>query len=328
MMRPVLGVDVGGTRAKFVVLGDGDQILQTGDVASDRRSAEATLQAVSSALDTELWGGTDNPVSPHPVLTGVGLACAGIVDPDRGWLGRSPNLPGWENSDLFAAVGSVFGNVDRTVANDVNSALFGEFRRGAGRGCRDLIMIALGTGVGGGIILQGRLVVGAHCGAGEIGHMVLDPEGPVCACGNRGCLEAYAGSVALLQAARRVGAKSDAGEKLKALIHSRGDNLTTRDLAGLAAEGDPDTTELFAVAGRKLGQAIGNLINLLDPERVIIGGGVVGAGELILKPCRQVAPTIVLAAEAKTVPIVVAELGTGAAALGAALLARSGEKSP
>ncbi|NCQ34486.1 ROK family protein [bacterium] len=326
MKRPVLGVDVGGTRAKFVVLGDRDQVLQTGDAASDSTSAAATLHAVAAALDPVLWGLEDAAGTRDMGLGGVGLACAGIVDPHRGWLGRSPNLPGWENSDLFAAVGGVFGNVDRTVLNDVNSALYGEFRRGAGQGCRDLIMIALGTGVGGGVILQDSLLIGAHCGAGEIGHMVLDPDGPVCPCGNRGCLEAYAGSVALLKSARR--AAGEGTGPLADLVRDQGEDLTPRDLADLANGGDGASRELFAAAGRKLGQAVGNLVNVLDPQRVIIGGGVAGAGELILGPCREVAPTIILAEEARDVDIVPASLGTGAAAIGAALMAGRQESTP
>ncbi len=324
MKRPVLGVDVGGTRAKFVVLNGDGRVVQTGEVASDPGSAEKTLDTVAAALDPFLRSSEVGTGSP---LAGVGLACAGIVDPDRGWLGRSPNLRGWEHSDLFAAVGKVFGNVDRAVANDVNSALYGESRRGAGRGCRDLVMIALGTGVGGGVMLRDRLVTGTHCGAGEIGHMVLDPAGPVCTCGNRGCLEAYAGSVGLLKAARLV-AGGDSAAGLRRLADDKGPALTTRDLALLAESGDPTAGELFADAGRRLGQAVGNLINVLDPERVIIGGGVAGAGDLILEPCRQVASGIVLAVEAKEVPIVRAELGTGAAALGAALMVAAGGNVP
>ncbi len=328
MIQPVLGVDVGGTRAKFVVLGDEGQVLQTGEVPSDPHSAAVTMQTVANALENELGKSRDDKALTTTRLSGVGLACAGIVDPVRGWLGRSPNLPGWENSDLFAAVSRVFGPVNCAVANDVNSALYGEFKRGAGRGCQSLFMLALGTGVGGGVIVAGQLVLGSHSGAGEIGHMVLDPRGPVCTCGNRGCLEAYAGSVALLQAARKMGSSPQASRKFRELLQNLGDHLTTRDLATLATGGDSGARELFVVAGRKLGQAIGNLINLLDPERVIIGGGVVGAGDLILQPCRETAPGIVLCQEAREVPIVVAELGTSAAALGAGLMVRSRENSP
>ncbi len=327
MNQPVLGVDVGGTRAKFVVLDGEGQVIQTGEVASDPGSAARTLAAVAGALDPSLWPDREPDASSAAGLAGVGLACAGVVDPDRGWLGRSPNLPGWEDSDLFAAVGRVFGNVDRAVANDVNSALYGEARRGAGRGCRDLVMIALGTGVGGGVILNERLIIGAHCGAGEIGHMVLDPEGPVCTCGNPGCLESYAGSVGLLKAARKA-ARDGAAPGVRALAEEKGPDLTTRDLALLAEAGDQGAVALFAAAGQRLGQAVGNLVNILDPERVIIGGGVARAGDLILEPCRRTAKDIILAVEAKKTPIVPAELGTGAAALGAALLVASRENAP
>jgi len=312
----LLGVDVGGTGAKYVVADLAGAVRAEGDVPTDPASPETTLGRVARATGPVLDGGR---------LHGVGLACAGIVNPLTGWLGRSPNLPGWEDSNLFAAVDAVFGNVRRALANDVNGALYGEFRAGAGRGCADLVMIALGTGVGGGVLLGGELLVGTHFGAGEIGHMVMDPHGPVCTCGGRGCLEAYAGSVGLLRAAREAAA-GDAGPGLRDLVAARGVALTTRDLARLAVAGDEDAAGIFTLAGRRLGQAVGNLINVLDPDRILIGGGVAQAGDLIFEPCRRTARAIVLAAEAKDTPILPAELGPLAAAVGAALLV-TGEAS-
>jgi glucokinase len=198
-------------------------------------------------------------------------------------------------------------------------------------------MMALGTGVGGGVILHGRLITGVHQAAGEIGHTVLDPLGPLCACGNRGCLEAWAGSSGLLRRARALadgrevlapdglGPDPDPDldrKPLADLLAARGARTTTSDLAALAETGDPLCRALFAEAGRRLGQATANLVNVLDPDRVIIGGGVAAAGDLILAPCRAVVPGLVLGEEAAKVPIVTAELGSQAAAVGAAWLAR------
>lgn len=317
-----LGADVGGTWVKFVLAGRDGAPLREGRVATDPGSAAATLTTLGAAV-AAAGCGRDR----LPPLAGVGLACAGIVDPHLGRLGRSPNLPGWEGSDLEAAVRLAFPGIPLALANDVNAALYGEALRGAGKGCGDLIMIALGTGVGGGVMVDGRLVLGAHCGAGEIGHMVLDPDGPACTCGGRGCLEAYAGSTALLRAARSLAASPMMqGNPLADLVASRGPTLETRDLALLALRPDADTAGLFAEAGRRLGQAVGNLVNLLDPDRVIIGGGVAQAGDLILEPCRRYAPTLILAEPARALPIVAAELGPRAAAVGAALLAQ--ERDP
>jgi len=306
--RCILGADTGGTAVKWLLLDDGGAVLDGGEVATNPDDGRDTLARLATAV-----AGTGRTPAA------VGLACAGIIDPAAGRLGRSPNLPGWEDTDLGATLRGAFPDVPTALANDVNAALYGEYRAGAGRGCRSLVMLALGTGVGGGVLVDGNLLIGAHCGAGELGHMVLDPDGPVCTCGNRGCLEAWAGSRALLARARELAA--DAGG-LADLVRRRGEDLSTKDLADLADGGDAAARGLFAEAGRRLGQAVGNLINALDPERVIIGGGVARAGDLVLGPCRETAPTLVLAAGARLTPVVAAELGNNAAAVGAAWLAR------
>jgi glucokinase len=320
-----LGADTGGTGVKYVVTDPGGEILHRGEVATDPLGLVPTLTRLAAAVHADLvdrpYAGTDG-ASP---LAAVGLACAGIVDPVKGRLGRSPNLPGWENTNLARALQDVFGNCAIVLANDVNAALYGEYRLGAGRHHRNLVMIALGTGVGGGLLIDGRLLVGGHCGAGEIGHMVLDPTGPRCTCGGRGCLEAYAGSTAILNRVRELTALGQGSAALRDLTQAKGDRLTTRDLAELAGSGDDAARNIFAAAGRRLGQAVGNLINVLDPDRVIIGGGVASAGELILQPCRDEALRLVLAAEARQIPIVPAELGPTAAAVGVACLAREQE---
>lgn len=310
-----LGIDTGGTAIKYVLTDDRCAVVGQGEVPTQAADPIASLRAVATAVATVTGGAT------MPRLAAVGLACAGIVDPQSGRLGRSPNLPGWESALLGEHLGAEFGARPWALANDVNGALYGEYRQGAGRGCRSLIMIALGTGVGGGVIVRGELVLGAHSGAGEIGHMVLDPDGPECSCGGRGCLEAYAGSTAILRQARQ---QAEEGA-LADLVRTRDAALTTADLAALADSGDPDARAVFAGAGRMLGQAVGNLVNVLDPDKVIIGGGVARAGEHILGPCRAVVPELVLAVAAQQVPVVPAQLGNLAAAIGAASLAREKE---
>ena len=311
-----LGIDTGGTAMKYALTDGQGAALFEGEVPTLPGDPIASLQGLRAAV-VPLTGGDD-----LPRLAAVGLACAGIVNPESGHLGRSPNLPGWENSPLGQHMQSVFGDLPCALANDVNGALYGEFRHGAGRGCENLIMIALGTGVGGGVIVSNQLLLGAHRGAGEIGHMQLDAGGPECTCGGRGCLEAYAGSVGILRAAR-----ANDGAAVAQLVQERGAALTTADLATLANSGDADAAEIFATVGRRLGQAVGNLVNVLDPDKVIIGGGVARAGELILGPCREVVPQLVLAAEAKNVPVVPAQLGNLAASMGAASLAQEKETS-
>lgn len=306
-----LGIDTGGTGIKFVVTDAGGAVVFDGEVPTDPTSASESMDRLADAVAGYL-----------PRLAGVGMACAGIIDPIKGTLGRSPNLPGWQDTELRERVSQPLGGLPVALANDVNGALYGEFRHGAGKGCSSLIMIALGTGVGGGVVLDGKLVTGSHNGAGEIGHIMLDPAGPLCSCGNRGCLEAYAGSGGILQEARRLAASQEASIEFKDFVQKHGTQLTTRLLTGLADQGDPTAISLFAWAGVRLGQAVGNLINILDPDRIIIGGGVARAGDHILGPCRETYPPMVLSREAARIPVVVAELGGLAAAVGSAALAR------
>jgi glucokinase len=303
-----LGADTGGTGIKFVLTGTNESILAEGEVPTNPQDMAACLNELAASVALTL-----ETVETGASLAAVGMACAGIVDPVSGHLGRSPNLPGWENTNLAAALRVAFPGLPIALANDVNGALYGEFRSGAGRGCGNLAMIALGTGVGGGIIVDGKLLLGAHHGGAEIGHMVLDLDGPLCTCGSRGCLEAWAGSTGLMRRAREL----DVPASVK----------TTRDLASLALAGDSVAQEIFTEAGRRLGQAAANLINLLDPERVIVGGGVARAGDLILEPCRKMIPSLVMAEGGRKVPVVEAELGTHAAAVGAAYLAREQEQT-
>lgn len=317
-----LGVDTGGTGVKFVVTEREGATVASGEVPTDPGSILNSMERLAAAVGPTLGGAPG-----FPRLAGLGMACAGIVNAESGFLGRSPNLLGWQDTDLASEIGKVFPGIPVALVNDVNGALYGEFREGAGRGCRNLVMIALGTGVGGGVIVDKALVVGSHFGAGEIGHMVLDPDGPLCTCGGRGCLESWAGSTGLVRRAREVASQSDPQDSLPQLVLTHGDSLNTFEMARLAEQGDPATTEIFHTAGRRLGQAVGNIVNLLDPDRVIIGGGVAQAGDLILGPCREIVPGLVLAADAKNVPVVPAELGPLAASVGAACLAREMEQT-
>ena len=306
-----LGADTGGTGIKYVVTDTSGVVIEEGEVATDPQDILLSMERLADSI---------SPFRSR--IKALGMACAGIIDPVRGTLGRSPNLPGWQNLNLVEMLADSFGELPIILANDVNAALFGELHHGAGRGCANLVMIALGTGVGGGVVLGGKLHTGSHHSAGEIGHTMLDPNGPVCTCGNPGCLEAYAGSVGLLRRARLVVNDAYSSPAYKELIKAKGDELTTRDLSALATNGDGTAREVFAWAGRRLGQAVGNIINILNPDRVIIGGGVARAGDLILEPCRQTFPEMVLGEEASRTPVVTAELGHLAAAVGAADLAR------
>jgi glucokinase len=299
MRELILGADVGGSLVKFMVITPTGETVARGDIRTDPLDAERTLTRLAGAVTGQLSAAQGR-------LTAAGLACAGIVSARTGRLGRSPNIPGWEGADLSGLLAHAFGGLPGAIANDVNAALIGEHWRGAGRGCDDLVMVALGTGVGGAVLLGGRLITGTNDGAGEIGHMVLEREGPLCSCGNRGCLEAYAGEVGLVRRARDLVSEGGASAALVKLVTTSGADLRAA----------------FREAGLRLGQALAAVINLVDPQRIIVGGGVSLAGELILAASREVIQRGVLAAAARETPVVPAELSTHAAALGAAVLAR------
>jgi glucokinase len=317
--RLLIGTDVGGTNVKYVVTTPDGTIILQGDIRTDPADADATFDLLAAAIRGGLG-------ASYQAIGTVGLACAGIVDPGTGWLGRSPNLPGWESRNLAETMQRSFGPIPVVSANDVNAALYGEYCFGVGRGCRHLVMIALGTGVGGGVIVDGKLLTGRGHGAGEIGHMPLDLAGPMCACGNVGCLEAFCGGSALVRRAREMGVAPDATAALRDLVAARGGELTTRHLFDLAVAGDATVRRLFTEAGQRLGQAVSSLINVLAPERVIIGGGVGQAGDLLLEPCRAMIARHVMSPPGRETPLVTAGLGPHAAAMGAAALAAaSGE---
>lgn len=317
-----LGADAGGTGVKYVLMDRQQEVLHEGELPTDPQSCQGSLGRLAAKVADWLAASSHG----NQVLASVGLACAGIVATQTGNLGRSPNLPGWEGSNLRGDLAGHFPGKALVVANDVNAALYGEFRRGAGRGGLNLVMVALGTGVGGAVMIDGRLHLGSHEAGGEIGHMTLDPQGRLCSCGATGCLEAYAGSLALLQRARAMAGSSAVGASdLQKLVLTRGVDLNTRDLAVLAESGNPAAAAIFAEAGMRLGQAVASLINILDPDRVILGGGVMQVGDLILQPCRDQVGQRVLAETSRQIPVVPAELGPHAAAIGAACLAMEGE---
>ncbi len=321
-----IGVDVGGTWVKYVVTDATGGILRRGETATDRDDPAATLATLATRLRDEVESVGEG------TLAGLGLACAGIVSPAAGRLGRSPNLPGWEGADLRDLALDTCGRLTGAgagadlppalaLANDVNAALYGEWCLGAGRDCRHLVMIALGTGVGGGILTDGVLLTGSHHAGAEIGHLVLDPEGPPCTCGGRGCLESYAGGVALRRRAIELAAAEGVSAAFAGLAGGPDATPPIESLADLARAGDPTARWLFTEAGRRLGQAVAGLIVLLDPDRVILGGGVAQAGELLLEPCRETARRLVRI-NTEDIPLVSAVLGPHAAALGAACLVR------
>ncbi len=253
-----------------------------------------------------------------PAVSVVGIAAAGLVESGSGIMRFAPNLA-WRDAPLTGYVTESLG-VPAWADNDNTAAAWGEFRMGAGRGSNHMVFVGVGTGIGGGFVIDGRLVRGAHGFAAEIGHIVVEPDGPRCGCGNRGCWEQVASGTAIARAGRSAVRRHPYSDLVE---RSGGDPraVTGAMVTDAARAGDTASCGILVEVGHRLGQGIAALVNVLDPELVIVGGGVSDAGDLILAPARDAYRRFVEGADHRpSVPIVVAELGADAGAIGAAML--------
>ena len=283
--RWIVGVDIGGTNLVVGVVpaGGGPPRALRGRATEAARGPEAVVtdivrmarESVREVLDAE--GG-----SPSDVV-GVGVGCPGPVDRASGVVIESPNLR-WRDYPLRARVQAL---VDWPVAvdNDANCATYGEWWQGAGRGSRSLVGITIGTGIGGGYILDGRIVHGASDGAGEVGHTTINVSGRRCACGNEGCLEAYASGPAIAARARE-GLEAGAESSLRDLVDGVLERVTAATVYEAVVGGDPYATNVMNETAKFLGAGIANVISVLNPEVVVIMGGVTQAGDHLFEPLK------------------------------------------
>ena len=303
-----LGVDVGGTKCLGVVIDDDGEI-----VASDRRpTPKGGEQLIGTVVElaTEL-GAT----VPEVVSIGVGLPGSITVE---GVLTSSPHLPGVVQ---FDAAGLLSERLGRTVkvTNDASCAALAEMRVGAGRGVDDLIMITLGTGIGGGVIAGGRLLLGAHGYLGEFGHMMIDPDGPVCPCGKRGCWERYASGSAIALEAKRLAIYEGRLEAVAATAGSVVD-ITAEHIVAAAIDGDADAIHVLGHFARWMAVGLGSLTMAFDPAMFVIGGGLSRAAAVYEDVLRERFAEAVYASDLRPLPVLsFAVLGESAGAVGAAL---------
>ncbi len=303
--RVVLGMDMGGTNLRLAVVGADGKVHRAINRPLGRDKApRPVIEEIGGGLDElRAWchGREFVPVA-------VSLGAPGIIAREEGTIVFSPNLPGWRDVPLRRIIGERTG-LPTGLENDANAAAFGEYWQGGGRGTRHLVMFTLGTGVGGGIISDGRLVRGSRGMAGELGHLTVAPrDGLLCNCGNRGCLEAYASATAIVA---------------RLAENWKGDGPsppTARDAYLLAREGDEECLAIFREAGTYLGTAMANLVNTLNPEVFIIGGGAAEAWEMIVPAAEEEmrSRAIRFTDLASRVALRKAELGDLAGVIGAA----------
>ena len=306
-MRKVLGVDIGGTDIKLGIAGEDGSVIESGSIPTMADGGpERAAERVRSWLEERKEG--------HPEVAAAGIDCAGLVDHGRRHLYYSPNLPGWKDIDLGGLFEGLLA-LPVTVDNDVNCAAWGEYVLGAGRGTADFICITLGTGIGGGIVLDGEVYRGWQGLAGEIGHQVIDSSGPVCGCGRKGCLEAMANAASIVA---RVGSLIEAGER--SVLAEKG-KPTAEEVSRAAEDGDRVAVRALAGAGRALGTGLANLVHLFNPEVIAVGGGVARAGTFLLEPAVESMKEQLLDEVLAAVRVVPAELGNSASFLGAAMMA-------
>jgi glucokinase len=294
-MNRHLGLDLGGTNIKWVVA----ELAGDGQVRAVGRGLVPTPPVGGpDAIVPRLASVAREAAAPWPGIASVGIGVPGLYDPVAGTTRFLVNVPGeWAGVPVAPPVGEALG-VPAALINDARAFGLAEHRLGAGRAVDSLIGLTLGTGVGGVIVVGGRVLFGHDGTAGEIGHQTIEPEGPLCGCGNRGCLEA-------LTRADRIAAACGTASAEEAVDRARA--------------GDPRATAGLAQIGRYLGIGIGNVLTLVSPDLVVIGGGIAAAGDLLIDPIRAELARRVRTTSLDGVEIVTAELGVWAGAIGAAI---------
>lgn len=315
-----IGLDIGGTRMS-AVLGDGTgKVLQTRRLQTGEHwSAQIALNTISDMI-SEL---TAYAGKLGQTVERIGIGFGGPVDAEQGIIRQSHHVKGWENTPLPDLLQERHG-LPAVMDNDANAGALGEAFYGAGRNTRSLLYVNIGTGIGGGIIIDGHIHRGATTTAGEIGHTIVRWDGPLCTCGKRGCLESLCSGPSIARRARELLEQGrDSDSTLSRRLEDTG-NITSKDVFEAARAGDPCGRQIVSETAEYLGIGIGNAVNLMDPERVILGGGVAEAGEILLEPVREAVLRYAMPAPAQSLELVGADLGYDAGVRGALALAIHG----
>jgi glucokinase len=322
----VIAVDIGGTKIMTALFNqDGKMLARDTRPTLVNEGVDAVIKRLGSAIE-EILG--ENRISLSQ-LNAIGIACAGGIDTPRGVVVTpSPNMPDWVEVQLADVIRKKFG-VATYVINDASAAALGEHRYGVGKGVKNLVLFTLGTGIGGGIIVDGKLYLGAVGGAGELGHMTVDANGPRCGCGNTGCLEMLASGRAIERDAInriRQGARSSLSE----MVNGEIEKITAAQVGVAARSGDPIACDIISRAAYYLGIGFVNAVNIFNPEMVVIGGGMAELGDMIIEPGRRMVVERAFSVSSRGVRLVTTLLGNEAGVYGAAtfVLDRAARRMP
>ena len=315
-MTLTIGVDVGGTKVAAGLVDEQGTILSATRRPTPSTSPVAVADTIAAVVAELRREAGERPVEA------VGVGAAGFIDRARSTVLIAPNLA-WRDEPLRDSVAALVG-LPVVVENDANAMAWAEYRFGAGRGVDDLVCITVGTGIGGGLVLDGGLYRGSFGVGAEVGHMQVVPDGHRCGCGQRGCWEQYASGRALVREAREIASTSEVtATRLLELGDGSPDGINGPEVTRAAQEGDPAALECFEIVGHWLGQGLADLAAVLDPGLFVIGGGVSDAGDLLLDPARETFRRALTGhAHRPEASIVRAQLGPEAGMVGAADLAR------
>ncbi len=309
-----IGFDVGGTNLKAGIVSDDMEIITHRNITFPKGD---TFENIIALMAEQVIGMTKEMMLSISDIKSIGVATAGSIDANRTTILHAHNL-GFHNVSMVEEMHKYFPQIPVSLANDADAAALAELHAGAFRGKKTAVLLTLGTGVGGGIILDGKLFKGGQGHGNEIGHMIIKQGGPICTCGNRGCIESLCTATWLIQQGRRVIVDNPIG-----LIYEKADgnmnNVTAKIVIDSAKEGDPIALDIFNTFVDSLSSAITSIVVFLDPETVALGGGVSLAGEFLIKPVREL---VKQKSFFKTDhEVVAAQLGNTAGIIGAAMLA-------
>ncbi|MQS76514.1 ROK family glucokinase [Lactobacillus halodurans] len=313
--KKLIGVDLGGTTIKFAILTDKGEIQQKWSIETNILSdGQLIIPDIIDSINhhIEMYGMTSDQ------FDGIGLGSPGTIDHAKGTIKGAYNL-NWTNEvypvrDIEKGTG-----LPVTIENDANVAALGEKWQGAGNNADDVVFVTLGTGVGGGIIANGKLIQGANGAAGEIGHVTVDPNGFMCTCGKRGCLETIASATGIVRVARDRASEYAGDSKLKAMLDD-GQDISAKDVFDLAKEDDDLALIVVNYVCESLGFVLGNIANTLNPKYIVIGGGVSAAGDFLLNKVDKAMRKKEFATIKDSTKLRLASLGNGAGVIGAASL--------
>jgi glucokinase len=312
----ILGVDLGGTKILTAVIdAAGNMRARDHNITPAEKGPEAVIKAIQDSAGRSF----EQASIDAGEIDAVGIGAPGPSNPETGVLFTSPNLPGWRDVPLVGIFEKEFKKKTFLI-NDANAAALAEFRFGAAKGLRHIIYITVSTGIGGGVIIDGKLYTGAIGTAGELGHMTIDDNGPRCNCGNVGCWETLASGTALARSGRQ---KIREGAETSILEHVSGgiENVDAKAIQIAAEQGDSLAKELIAQTGYYLGVGLANLLNMFNPEMIVIGGGVSNMGAMIFDPAFQTAKERAYEIAYASVKFEKAKLGRNSGVLGAAAFA-------